>query len=104
MFCKKTNSESSPVVPLYIGPANCEQVVGHKPRWVRETAEKLGVPIHRPPGSRKWLIPAAAFMSALEKAGLLQEPQQPTVPEPGSAEELAAMRAHLGLRLIGGDR
>lgn len=95
---------AAPVAPLYIAPGNCEQLIGHKPRWVKETAVKLGVPILRPPDSRKWLINAAQFMAAIERAGLVREPEVPHVPEPGSAEELEQMRASLGLRLVGGAR
>jgi len=93
---------SQPAAPVFLGPANCEQLVGHRARWVRQQAERLGVPVMRPAGSRKWLIDAAAFKAALEREGLALKPAEPVEPEPGSEDELAAMRSKLGLRRAGG--
>jgi hypothetical protein len=93
-----------PVLPLYVTSRNCELVVGLTARRTRELAEEYGVPIIRPEGSNKWLISAVALIEALERAGKLQAPEAPSVPEPGSADELEAMRAKLGMRRAGGAR
>jgi hypothetical protein len=52
-------------VPLLIGPKNAEAVVGVPWRWCRDWARSLGI---RLVGSgKKKLIPAAAFVAALEQ-------------------------------------
>jgi hypothetical protein len=94
----------APVVPLFVSSMNCRDVVGQSWRWTREIAKQLGVPLITPPGSSKTLIPAQALIEALEIAGKLREPDRPTVPEAGSADELALMRARLGVRKHGGAR
>jgi hypothetical protein len=100
----KPNSQSTPVAPLFIGPLNAVDVCGHPWRWVRNVAKQLGVRMITPPGSSKTLIPAHELVAALERAGKLHEPEAPIMPEPGSADELAAMRSKLSLRRVGGAR
>jgi hypothetical protein len=89
-------------MPLTIGPQNCADVLGVNWRWARTKARELGVPIWTVDG--KSVIPASQMLAALERAGMLHEPEAPPAPEPGSADELAEMRAKLGMRRVGGSR
>jgi hypothetical protein len=92
---------SRPVAPLFIGPGNCEHLIGHRPRWVRKQAERLGVPVLRPAGSRKWLIDAIAFKAALEREGIAPKPSEAAAAEPSDEQVHAAMRDQVGLRRAG---
>jgi len=77
------------VAPIYIGPQNCEHVLGQNWRWTRDTAKRLGVPVLRVGG--KPLIRVAELVPALERdAG--QEPAAAI-----DDDELEQMRATLGL-------
>lgn len=91
----------APVAPLYIGPGNCELLIGHKPRWTKRTAIKLGVAVLTVPGSRKWLIPASLFAAALEREGVSTSAPTAAAIEEGSEDELAAMRERLSMRRAG---
>ena len=78
------------VTPIYIGPQNCEHVLGQNWRWTRDTAKRLGVPVLRVGG--KPLISVAELVPALERdAGATQATALT------DDEELEQMRASLGL-------
>jgi hypothetical protein len=84
------------VSPLLIGPRNCEQLTGLSWRYLRDHARELGIePVHI---GRKLVVPAAAFLKALERqeAGHSQED--------ATNDPAASLRERLGLRLIGGKR
>src|SRR5688572_22108338 len=53
--------------PLLIGPKNAEAVVGVPWRWCRDWARKLGIAFVGT--GKKQLIPAGAFIAAIERDG-----------------------------------
>lgn len=77
-----------PVVPLMIGPRNCENVLGVPWRWARDHARRLGVSPISVAG--KSMFPAAALIEALKREGARTQPAPVT-----EIDELAAMRARL---------
>ncbi|MEI9940501.1 MAG: hypothetical protein WDO69_25075 [Pseudomonadota bacterium] len=90
-------SARSTVTPVILGPANSEAATGWSWPFVKARARELGVPVV---GTGKKLgVPAAAFLTALERAAqaiTLQEP--PAL----STEEIAAqVRSVLGRRRAG---
>jgi hypothetical protein len=74
--------------PRYIGPRNCEAVIGHAWRWVRDHAKAWGVPILRV--DAKSLIDAEAFAAALEAHAVVDT--SPEAEARRDAHELEAMR------------
>ena len=78
------------IAPLAIGPRNCEQMVGHPWRWLRDHADELGVEVIKIDG--KSCILAAPLLAALEMRATAAPDAQPT----DERHELAAMRARFG--------
>ena len=81
---------TAPVAPLTIGPKNAALVTGQSWRWVRDTAKRLGVPVHRT-GGKPWLEPAQWLEAVRADAAPVEK--EPDVVE---RDELAALRARFG--------
>ena len=81
------------IAPLTIGPANAVGMTGVSWRWLRDNAERLGVPIWQVGGKR--MIPAAALLRALEREAAQQEPRELT-----DEEERQRLRSQLGMERI----
>jgi hypothetical protein len=81
------------IAPLTIGPANAAGMTGVSWRWLRDNAERLGVPIWRVGG--KSMIPAAPLLRALEREAAQQEPRELT-----DEEERQRLRSQLGMERI----
>jgi len=83
------------VQPLALGPANCAAIIGQPWRWTRDTARRLGVPVHRCAG-KSW-IEAETFLCALRAQST--EPKPPANDVAANAapieDEVAAMRARV---------
>lgn len=89
------------VIPLLLGPANCESAVGFSWRFVRDHAPVLGVPIIGT--GRKRCVRADLFVAALERSGAADLPSLAKVePEPVDAAE--AVRRAIGVSRRGGER
>lgn len=80
------------IVPLTIGPGNAVGMTGVSWRWLRDNAERLGVPIWRVGG--KSMIPAAPLLRALEREAA-QEPRELT-----DEQERQRLRSQLGMERI----
>lgn len=82
------------VIPLLLGPANCESAVGLPWRFVRDHAPELGVPIIGT--GRKRCVRADLFIEALERSGAGDLPSLAKAePEPLDAAE--AVRRAIGV-------
>jgi hypothetical protein len=86
-------------MPLYLSRENAAAATGQPWRWVRDTARMLKV--NTITIRRKTLIPASAFVDALQAAGGGKH----DIPAPASAQSLEtpdAVLAALGKRRKGG--
>lgn len=90
------------VVPLYIGPRNAEQAVGHPWRWCLTFARRAGVPVLQASATggqaRSLLIPAAALAEALQREAATGDPAPEQPAELDEDEELDAVLAEMGKR------
>jgi hypothetical protein len=84
------------VLPVVLGPKNCEAAVGFPWRWVRDCSRALGVPLigH----GKKLGVRADLFVAALERAGMTSTPDG----EPEMASDVDA--AELVRRALGKKR
>ena len=83
----------STIAPITIGPGNAVGMTGVSWRWLRDNAERLGVPIWRVGG--KSMIPAAPLLRALERVAAQHEPRELT-----DEEERQRLRSQLGMERI----
>lgn len=81
------------ISPITIGPRNAVDMTGVSWRWLRDNAQRLGVPIWRVAG--KSMIPAAPLLRALEREAAQQEPRALT-----DEEERERLRRQLGMERI----
>jgi len=85
-------SDPTEVIPLTIGPRNCEAAIGQNWRWARDFAVRVGVPIWRV--GTKSLIPAQPLLQALEREAAKPPPRELT-----EEEERDAFLARIGYRM-----
>lgn len=81
------------IAPITIGPGNAVDMTGVSWRWLRDNAERLGVPIWRVGG--KSVIPAVPLLQALAREAARQEPR-----ELSDEEERETLRRQLGMERI----
>jgi hypothetical protein len=81
------------VAPITIGPRNAVEMTGVSWRWLRDNAQRLGVPIWRLGG--KSVIPAAPLLRALEHEAAQQDPRKLT-----DEQERERLRRQLGMERI----
>ena len=81
------------IAPLTIGPGNAVEMTGVSWRWLRDNAERLGVPIWRVGG--KSMIPAGPLFEALQREAAPKEPR-----ELSDAEERENLRHQLGMQRV----
>lgn len=88
------------VIPLLLGPANCESAVGLPWRAVRDHAPLLGVPIIGT--GRKRCVRADLFIEALERRGADLPSVAKVEPEPVDAAEAVRRAIGVSKRARGG--
>ena len=81
------------VIPITIGPRNAVEMTGVSWRWLRDSAQRLGVPIWRVGG--KSVIPAGPLLQALKREAAMQEPRVLS-----DEEEREQLRRLLGMERI----
>lgn len=81
------------VGPITIGPRNAMEMTGVPWRWLRDNAERLGVPIWRVGG--KSVIPAGQLLEALARHAAPKEAQ-----ELSDEEEREILRQQLGMKRV----
>jgi hypothetical protein len=91
---KPVTRKYPPVVAKYLSTRNFEALVGQGWRWGRDKAREFGVPIIKI--GDKWLIPAAEFFDALERASQEKQPTAAASPE----DATAAVLKSLGLEVV----
>ncbi len=83
------------VIPLLLGPANCESAVGLPWRFVRDHAPELGVPIIGT--GRKRCVRADLFIEALERSGAGGDLPSVAKAEPEPLDPAEAVRRAIGV-------
>jgi hypothetical protein len=81
------------IAPLTIGPRNAAEMTGVSWRWLRDNADRLGVPIWHVGG--KSMIPAAPLLEALQREAAAREPR-----ELSDEEERENLRHQLGMQRV----
>lgn len=88
----RASPERAGVVPLLLGPKNCELMTGLPWRFVRDHARELGIAPLKV--GKKLCVPADAFMRALQGVTVVESDAVEL------ADPAAALRARLGLHLV----
>lgn len=83
------------VIPLLLGPANCEAAVGLPWRFVRDHAPELGVPIIGT--GRKRCVRADLFIEALERSGTRADLPSVAKAEPEPLDAAEVIRRAIGV-------
>lgn len=88
-----------PAAALYVGPMNCEAVVGLPWRRVRDHARELGVPVVH--FGKALLVPVDLLVEALRSLSASPTSSTEQQPAANATDPAASIRERLGVRRVG---